>query len=330
MADTFRAVLISRDDDKNQTVEMTEMTSDELMDGDVDVRVEASTVNYKDGLAITGKSPIVRRWPMIAGIDLAGEVVASRNEAWKPGDKVVLNGWGLSETHYGGYSERARVKGEWLVKRPDAFSARDAMAIGTAGYTAMLSVLALEDAGMTPDKGPVIVSGATGGVGSIAVSVLSKLGWDVIAVTGRASEHDYLKRLGAGEIMDRAELSEKGKPLDKERWAAGVDCVGSHTLVNMLAGTKRHGAVAACGLAQGADLPATVMPFILRGVSLHGIDSVMMTPERRIEAWQRLASDLDRTKLAEISSEVPFDAVIETAQALIEGKVRGRVVVDIG
>ncbi|EAU41445.1 dehydrogenase (zinc-binding alcohol dehydrogenase, NADPH quinone oxidoreductase, oxidoreductase) [Fulvimarina pelagi HTCC2506] len=329
MADTFRAVLISRDEDKNQSVEMTELTMDDLMEGDVDIRVEASTINYKDGLAITGKSPIVRRWPMIPGIDLAGEVIESRNAEWKPGDKVVLNGWGLSETHYGGYSERARVKGEWLVKLPDTFSVKEAMAIGTAGYTAMLSVLALEDAGSKPEDGPVIVSGATGGVGSVAVSVLSKLGWNVIAVTGRSSESQYLKDLGATEIMDREELSEKGKPLEKERWAAGVDCAGSHTLVNMLAGTKRHGSVAACGLAQGFDLPATVMPFILRGVSLHGIDSVMAPKPRREQAWQRLSSDLDKAKLTEIASEVSFDQVIETAKSLIDGKVRGRVVVDI-
>lgn len=329
MADTFRAVLISRDEDKNQSVEMTELSPDDLMEGDVDIRVEASTVNYKDGLAITGKSPIVRKWPMIPGIDLAGEVISSHNKDWKPGDKVVLNGWGLSETHYGGYSERARVKGEWLVKLPDAFTVKEAMAIGTAGYTAMLSVLALEDSGAKPEDGPVIVSGATGGVGSVAVSVLSKLGWDVIAVTGRSSEAQYLKDIGASEIMERSELSEKGKPLEKERWAAGVDCAGSHTLVNMLAGTKRHGSVAACGLAQGFDLPATVMPFILRGVSLHGIDSVMAPKSLRERAWQRLASDLDKKKLQEISSEVSFDQVIETAKSLIDGKVRGRVVVTI-
>ncbi|RFC63105.1 oxidoreductase [Fulvimarina endophytica] len=329
MADTFRAVLISRDEDKNQTVEMTELSPSDLMDGDVDVRVEASTINYKDGLAITGKSPIVRRWPMIPGIDLAGEVIESKNPQWKAGDKVVLNGWGLSETHYGGYAERARVKGEWLVRRPDGFSAKDAMAIGTAGYTAMLSVLALEKAGAKPEHGPVIVSGATGGVGSVAVSLLSKLGWDVIAVTGRSSEHDYLKDLGASEIMDRSELSEKGKPLEKERWAAGVDCVGSHTLVNMLAGTKRHGSIAACGLAQGFDLPATVMPFILRGVSLHGIDSVMAPKELREEAWGRLSEDLAPEKLRAIASEVTFDEVIETAKSLIDGKVRGRVVVNL-
>ncbi|MEN3793196.1 MDR family oxidoreductase [Fulvimarina sp. MAC3] len=329
MADTFRAVLISRDEDKNQSVEMTELGFDDLMEGDVDIRVEASTINYKDGLAITGKSPIVRRWPMIPGIDLAGEVIESRNADWKPGDKVVLNGWGLSETHFGGYSERARVKGEWLVRLPEAFSVKDAMAIGTAGYTAMLSVLALEDSGVKPEDGPVIVSGATGGVGSVAISVLSKLGWDVIAVTGRSSESQYLKELGASEIMDRSELSEKGKPLEKERWAAGVDCVGSHTLVNMLAGTKRGGSVTACGLAQGFDLPATVMPFILRGISLHGIDSVMAPKARREEAWQRLASDLDKAKLKEISSEVSFDEVIDTAKSLIDGKVRGRVIVNI-
>ena len=327
MAERFRAVLISRDEDKKQSVEMTELGLDDLMEGDVVVAVEASTVNYKDGLAITGASPVVRRWPMIPGVDLAGRVLTSDHPDWKPGDKVILNGWGCGETHYGAYAERARLKGDWLVPLPDVFTAEQAMGIGTAGYTAMLSVLALEEAGMTPDKGPAIVTGASGGVGSFAVALLAAKGWHVIAATGRTSESDYLKGLGAAEIMDRAELSEKGKPLAKERWAAGIDSVGSHTLANVLSGTSYGGAIAACGLAQGADLPTTVMPFILRGVSLLGIDSVMAPRERRLEAWQRLASDLDPKVIETIAMTVPFDEVIENARRILDGSIRGRVVV---
>ena len=327
MAERFRAVLISRDEDKKQSVEMTELGLDDLMEGDVVVAVEASTVNYKDGLAITGASPVVRRWPMIPGVDLAGRVLTSDHPDWKPGDKVILNGWGCGETHYGAYAERARLKGDWLVPLPDVFTAEQAMGIGTAGYTAMLSVLALEEAGMTPDKGPAIVTGASGGVGSFAVALLAAKGWHVIAATGRTSESDYLKGLGAAEIMDRAELSEKGKPLAKERWAAGIDSVGSHTLANVLSGTSYGGAIAACGLAQGADLPTTVMPFILRGVSLLGIDSVMAPRERRLEAWQRLASDLDPKVIETIAMTVPFDEVIENARRILDGSIRGRIVV---
>ena len=327
MAERFRAVLISRDEDKKQSVEMTELGLDDLMEGDVVVAVEASTVNYKDGLAITGASPVVRRWPMIPGVDLAGRVLTSDHPDWKPGDKVILNGWGCGETHYGAYAERARLKGDWLVPLPDVFTAEQAMGIGTAGYTAMLSVLALEEAGMTPDKGPAIVTGASGGVGSFAVALLAAKGWHVIAATGRTSESDYLKGLGAAEIMDRAELSEKGKPLAKERWAAGIDSVGSHTLANVLSGTSYGGAIAACGLAQGPDLPTTVMPFILRGVSLLGIDSVMAPRERRLEAWQRLASDLDPKVIETIAMTVPFDEVIENARRILDGSIRGRVVV---
>ena len=327
MAERFRAVLISRDEDKKQSVEMTELGLDDLMEGDVVVAVEASTVNYKDGLAITGASPVVRRWPMIPGVDLAGRVLTSDHPDWKPGDKVILNGWGCGETHYGAYAERARLKGDWLVPLPDVFTAEQAMGIGTAGYTAMLSVLALEEAGMTPDKGAAIVTGASGGVGSFAVALLAAKGWHVIAATGRTSESDYLKGLGAAEIMDRAELSEKGKPLAKERWAAGIDSVGSHTLANVLSGTSYGGAIAACGLAQGPDLPTTVMPFILRGVSLLGIDSVMAPRERRLEAWQRLASDLDPKVIETIAMTVPFDEVIENARRILDGSIRGRVVV---
>ena len=329
MSEAFKAILVSRDENRKQSVELVEMTPDQLMDGDVDVAVEATTVNYKDGLAITGKSPVIRRWPMIPGIDLSGTVISSSHADWKAGDKVILNGWGVGETHYGAYAGRARLKGEWLVPLPKAFSPKDAMAIGTAGYTAMLSVLALEDAGMTPDRGPILVTGASGGVGSVAISVLSKLGYHVIASTGRTSETDWLKDLGASEIIDRAELSEPGKPLAKERWAGAVDAVGSTTLANVLAGTQYGGAVTCCGLAQGMDLPASVAPFILRGVSLLGIDSVMAPKPRRIRAWERLASDLDATKLRAIGTEIGFGDIIQAASDIIDGQIRGRVVVDM-
>ncbi|MEM9677310.1 MAG: MDR family oxidoreductase, partial [Pseudomonadota bacterium] len=271
----FKAILISRDEDKKQSVEVTQLTEDDLMEGDVTVAVEATTVNYKDGLAISGKSPVVRHWPMVPGIDFAGKVVSSSHSGFAEGDDVILNGFGVGETHWGAYAERARVNGDWLIKRPAGISAKQAMSIGTAGYTAMLCVMALEAHAITPDRGPVVVTGANGGVGSVAISLLSKLGYHVIASTGRLEESDFLKSLGATEIIDRAELSEAGRPMGKERWAGGVDAVGSHTLANVLAQTKYGGAVAACGLAQGFDLPATVMPFILRGVSLLGVDSVM-------------------------------------------------------
>ncbi|MCR9122183.1 MAG: oxidoreductase [Phyllobacteriaceae bacterium] len=329
MAETFKAIMVSRDDNKVQSVDVADLAIDDLMEGDVVVAVEATTINYKDGLAITGKSPVVRRWPMIPGIDFAGTVVASDHADWKEGDKVILNGWGVGEVHYGAYAGRARVNGDWLIALPDALTPHQAMAIGTAGYTAMLSVLALERAGITPDKGPAIVTGANGGVGTVAISVLSKLGYHVIASTGRTSETAFLKSLGAAEIIDRAELSEPGRPLGKERWAAGVDSVGSVTLANVLAQTQHSGAVAACGLAQGMDLPATVAPFILRGVSLLGIDSVMAPKALREEAWGRLVSDLDTAKLESLSTTIGFDAIIETAAALLDGKVRGRVVIDM-
>ena len=302
---------------------------EDLMPGDVAVRVTHSTVNYKDGLAITGRSPVVRRFPMIPGVDLAGTVENSTDAGFKPGDKVILNGWGIGETHLGAYAERARVKGEWLVPLPDAFTPAEAMAIGTAGYTAMLSVLALEKHGLIPAHGPAIVTGAAGGVGSVAVALLAKLGWSVLASTGRPGEAPFLRDLGAAEIVARDALSEPGRPLGRERWAAGIDAVGSHTLANVLAQTKANGAVAACGLAQGADLPASVMPFILRGVSLLGIDSVMASRERRIEAWARLARDLDKRKLAALTTTIGFDDIVPTAQAILDGKVRGRVVVEI-
>jgi len=299
------------------------------MDGDVTVRVEYSTINYKDGLAITGKAPVVRRWPMIAGVDLAGTVESSANPQWKAGDKVVLNGFGLGETHLGAYAEKVRVKGDWLVRLPDGISARDAMAIGTAGYTAMLCVLALERHGVKPADGPAIVTGAAGGVGSVAVALLSKLGYHVIASTGRTSEADYLKSLGASEIVDRAELSGPAKPLAKERWAAGIDSVGSTTLANIISMTKYNGAIAACGLAQGMDLPSSVAPFILRGVALLGVDSVMCKMEWRQQAWKRLATDLDHKKLAAMTTEIGLGKVIETAPSILAGKVRGRIVVRV-
>ncbi|MBN8962117.1 MAG: oxidoreductase [Rhizobiales bacterium] len=325
---TFKAIRIDKAE-KGTTATLTQFDEAELMDGDVTVRVEWSTLNYKDGLAVTGKAPVVRRFPMIAGIDFAGTVEQSSHPAWKAGDKVVCNGWGMGETHLGAYAEKARVKGDWLVRLPDGMSARDAMAIGTAGYTAMLSVLALEKHGVRPADGSVVVTGAAGGVGSVAIAVLSKLGYHVIASTGRASEADYLRGLGATEIIDRNELSGPAKPLAKERWAGGVDSVGSTTLANLLSMTKYRGAIAACGLAAGMDLPSSVAPFILRGVCLLGIDSVMCPIELRKQAWSRLASDLDRSKLAEITHEIGLDEVIAAGPRILGGQVRGRIVVKI-
>ncbi|PSJ55606.1 MDR family oxidoreductase [Pseudaminobacter soli (ex Li et al. 2025)] len=329
MSDTFKAILISRDEDKKQSVAVTEISDADLMEGDVTVAVDATTVNYKDGLAITGKSPVVRRFPMVPGVDFAGTVLSSSHPDWKEGDKVVLNGWGLGETHLGAYAAKARVKGDWLVPLPEGMSARTAMAIGTAGYTAMLSVMALERHGITPDRGPMIVTGAAGGVGSVAISLLSKLGYHVIASTGRPAESTYLHDLGAAEIIAREELSGLAKPLNKERWAGGVDSVGSHTLANVLSMTSYGGAIAACGLAQGMDLPATVAPFILRGVSLLGIDSVMAPKALRLEAWQRLGTDLDHAKLEALSTPIGFDDIIQAAHDIVEGKIRGRVVVEM-
>ncbi|RXG87030.1 MDR family oxidoreductase [Bradyrhizobium zhanjiangense] len=325
---TFKAIRVDKAD-KGTTAQLTQFDEAELMDGDVTVRVEWSTLNYKDGLALTGKAPVVRRFPMIAGIDFAGTVEASSHPQWKAGDKVVCTGWGMGETHLGAYAEKARVKGDWLVALPQGLSARDAMAIGTAGFTAMLSVLALEKHGISPKSGPVVVTGAAGGVGSVATAVLSKLGYHVIASTGRASEADYLKHLGAAEVIDRNELSAPAKPLAKERWAGGVDSVGSTTLANLLSMTKYGGAIAACGLAAGMDLPSSVAPFILRGVCLLGIDSVMCPIEPRKAAWQRLASDLDRTKLAEITHEIPLAEVPDWGAKILAGAVRGRIVVKI-
>ncbi|WP_419907468.1 MDR family oxidoreductase [Hoeflea sp.] len=329
MQEPFKAILVTRDENKVQSVETREIGLGDLMDGDVIVEVEATTVNYKDGLAITGKAPVVRHWPMVPGIDCAGTVVQSDHSGFKEGDAVILNGWGVGETHMGAYAGYVRLNGDWLIHRPSGMSAHDAMAIGTAGYTSMLSVMALERYGLTPSSGPIVVTGANGGVGSVAISILSKLGFEVIASTGRTDEAEFLKSLGATEVIDRAELSEPGRPLGKERWAGGVDSVGSHTLANVLAMTRYGGGVAACGLAQGMDLPATVMPFILRGVALLGVDSVMAPKPLREEAWQRLTQDLDLAKLHALSKTIGFDDIIDTAKALIDGKIRGRVVVDM-
>jgi len=329
MTDTFKAILISRDENKKQSVDVVDMTEDELMEGDVTVAVEATTINYKDGLAITGKAPVVRRWPMIPGIDFAGTVTRSSHPGWKEGDKVVLNGWGVGETHYGGFSSRARVNGEWLVPLPASMSPHDAMAVGTAGYTAMLSVMALEGHGIKPESGPVIVTGAAGGVGTVAISILSTLGYHVIASTGRTSEEAFLKDLGASEIISRDELSGPAKPLGKERWAGGVDAVGSHTLANVLSMTSYGGAVACCGLAQGMDLPSSVAPFILRGVSLLGIDSVMAPKSVRMEAWRRIETELDAKKLASLATTIGFDGLIGAATDIVDGKIRGRVVANM-
>jgi acrylyl-CoA reductase (NADPH) len=325
---TFKAIRIDKAD-KGQTVELVDFDENDLMEGDVTVAVDWSTVNYKDGLAVTGKAPVVRRFPMIPGIDLAGTVEQSSHPEWKPGARVILNGWGVGETHLGAYAEKARLKGDWLVPLPENMTGRDAMAIGTAGYTAMLALMALEDHGVTPDKGPVLATGAAGGVGSVAVVLLAQRGFQVAASTGRPQEADYLKSLGASEIIDRAELSSPGKPLARERWAGAIDSVGSHTLANVLAGTKYGGAVAACGLAGGMDLPSSVAPFILRGVTLAGIDSVMCPQPRRREAWRRLDLELDRGKLQHMVSEIGLDGVIEAGRKIVEGQVRGRTVVKI-
>ncbi|MBZ9680323.1 MULTISPECIES: MDR family oxidoreductase [unclassified Mesorhizobium] len=329
MTETFKAILVSRDAEKKQSVAVTDLTDADLMEGDVTIAVEATTVNYKDGLAISGKAPVIRRWPLVPGIDLAGTVISSTNPDWRKGDKVILNGWGVGETHFGAYAGRARVKGDWLVPLPEGMSAHDAMAVGTAGYTAMLCVMALERHGILPERGPVVVTGAAGGVGSVAVSILSSLGYHVIASTGRNAESPYLINLGAAEVISRDELNQPAKPLAKERWAGGIDSVGSHTLANVLSMTSYGGAVAACGLAGGMDLPSSVAPFILRGVSLLGIDSVMAPKAVRLEAWRRIGSDLDVDKLASLSTTIGFDGIIGAAHDIVDGKIRGRVVVDM-
>jgi len=324
----FKGLLITQEDKKN-LASIVELNEDQLPEGDVLVDVHYSTINYKDGMAITGKGPIIRSFPMVPGIDLVGQVMKSDSPRFSKGDFVILNGFGVGEKHWGGLSERARLKSDWLIPLPKTIEAKHAMAIGTAGYTAMLSVLALEKQGVTPESGEVLVTGANGGVGSFAIRLLSRLGYRVVASTGRMAESDYLRSLGANEIIDRDYLSELGKPLQKERWAGAIDCVGSHTLANVCASTQYGGVVTACGLAQGMDFPASVAPFILRGIKLIGIDSVMRPLEDRIEAWERLGELLKPEDFATISHEITLDEVVETAHALMNGKVRGRIVVNL-
>jgi acrylyl-CoA reductase (NADPH) len=324
----FKAVLISKQDGA-QSVRLADLQESELPEAAVTVRVEYSTLNYKDGLAITGKSPVVRKFPMVPGIDLAGVVESSTSDAWRAGDRVLLNGWGVGEGHWGGFAQKARVNGDWLQRVPESFTTRQAMAIGTAGYTASLCVEALVKHGLTPDKGDVLVTGASGGVGSVAIALLARAGFKIVASTGKAGEADYLKNLGARDVIDRNELAQQGKPLQKERWAAVVDSVGSHTLANACAQTRYRGLVAACGLAQGMDFPASVAPFILRGVCLLGIDSVMAPREVRQPAWDRLARDLDATSLDRMSTVIGLAEVPNAAQNIVIGRIRGRVVVDV-
>jgi acrylyl-CoA reductase (NADPH) len=329
--DRFKAVVIRRDEaTKQQSVALETVGEDTLMEGDVDVRVEYSTLNYKDGLAITGKLPVVRRFPMIPGVDLAGTVVRSGRAEFKPGDKVLLNGWGVGETHLGAYAEMARLNGDWLIPLPKSFTPAEAMAVGTAGYTAMLAVIALERHGMTPAKGPAVVTGASGGVGSVAVALLAKLGFSVEAVTGRVAESDYLRGLGAKTVIDRAELSGAPRLLGKERWASGIDAVGGVVLANVLSMISYGGAIAACGNAGSMDLATSVAPFILRSVSLLGVDSVRAPKAIRIAAWNRLAVDLDRGRLQSMVKTIGLDDVTAAARDIVEGKVRGRVVVKVG
>lgn len=324
----FKAIQIEKTDE-GQQVSLTQLEESALPEGDVTIDVAYSTLNFKDGLAITGSSPVVRIWPIVPGIDLAGTVRESSHPDYAAGDKVVLNGWGVGETHWGGLSQVARLKGDWLVPLPQAFSEKQAMAIGTAGYTSALCVEALVEAGVTPEQGPVLVTGATGGVGSVAIALLKAAGFTVHALTGKMAEADYLKGLGADEVVDRATMSEKGKPLQKELWAGVVDTAGSFTLANACAQTKYGGAVAACGLAQGFDLPATVMPFILRGVRLLGVDSVMAPKAKRLKAWERLARDLDPAKLEAIGQEIGLGEAIDAAARFMSGEVKGRYIVDV-
>jgi acrylyl-CoA reductase (NADPH) len=325
----FNAVLIERDE-RPYRATLTQLEEGRLPAGEVTVRIDYSTLNYKDALAITGKAPVVRQFPMVPGIDFAGTVEASDHPGYRAGDRVVLNGWGVGETHWGGLAQRARVKGDWLIPLPAAFTPRQSMAIGTAGYTAMLCIIALERHGVTPGSGDILVTGAAGGVGSVAVTVLAKLGFRVAAVTGRPAEGEFLKRLGACEILDRALFAAPGKPLAKERWAGAIDVVGSHTLANVCASLRYRGVVAACGLAGGMDFPASVAPFILRGVTLAGVDSVMCPRADRLEAWRRLSHDLDIGKLELLTEEIGLSQVIDRAGALLDGRIRGRVVVDAG
>lgn len=325
----FRAIVIDKTEDGGQAVRFADLAETDLMEGDVTVRVSHSTVNYKDGLAITGKAPIARRFPLVPGIDFAGVVTASAHPEFRPGDEVILNGWGVGESHHGGYAGMARVRGDWLVKMPAGMDAAHAMAIGTAGYTAMLALMALKEQGVKPGAGPVVVTGAAGGVGSVALALLARNGFEAVASTGRMEEVDYLKSLGASAVIDRTELSGPAKPLAKSRWAAAIDSVGSTTLANVLSQMTYGGVVAACGLAQGMDLPGSVAPFILRGVRLIGIDSVNCPKPRREEAWRRLAAELDREKLDAMTRHVKLGDVPDVAADIIAGKVRGRVVVDL-
>jgi acrylyl-CoA reductase (NADPH) len=324
----FSAIVIDKTD-AGQSVAVKQLDEGQLPEGDVTVAVEYSTINYKDGLAITGRSPVVRKFPMVPGIDFAGTVTESSHADWKAGDKVILNGWGVGETHWGGLGQKARLKGDWLVPLPSALTSRQAMAIGTAGYTASLSVNALLKYGVKPEQGEILVTGATGGVGSIAIALLVKAGFKVAASTGKASEGDYLKQLGAGTIIDRAELSAAGRPLQKERWAGVIDSVGSHTLANACAQTRAGGGIAACGLAQGMDFPASVAPFILRGVALLGIDSVMAAKPVRLAAWERLARDIDTAQLEVIAKEIALADAIQAGTDILDGKVRGRIIADV-
>jgi acrylyl-CoA reductase (NADPH) len=326
----FNAILLNKNDDGSTAASLTQLDERQLpADADVTVQVEYSTINYKDGLAITGKSPVVRKWPMVPGIDGAGTVLASTHPDWKAGDAFILNGWGVGESHMGCLAQRAKLNGNWLIPRPPQLSSRSAMAIGTAGYTAMLCAMALQEQGVTKDSGEILVTGASGGVGSIAIAILSGWGYKVIASTGKLAEKEYLIGLGAADVIDRAELSAPGKPMQKERWAGVVDAVGSHTLANAVAQTCYGGTVTACGLAQGLDFPASVAPFILRGVKLIGIDSVMAPKAKRIAAWQRLASELDSAKLELITHEIGLTQVLEQAPEILAGKVRGRLVVNV-
>ncbi|WP_303785175.1 MDR family oxidoreductase [Azovibrio restrictus] len=324
----FKAIMVEKDE-AGYRANLRAVDESQLPEGDVTVRISYSTLNYKDGLAITGKGPVVRKFPMVPGIDLVGEVKESHHPDYRPGDTVLLNGWGVGETHWGGLAQKARLKGDWLVPLPAQFTPRQAMAIGTAGYTAMLCVLALERHRVTPESGEILVTGAAGGVGSVAVALLARLGYTVVGVSGRPEEFDYIKGLGASEVLDRAEFASPGKPLARERWAGAVDVVGSHTLANVCASTRYRGVVTACGLAGGMDFPATVAPFILRGVTLVGIDSVMCPRPDRLIAWQRLARDLDPAKLEQMTREIGLEEVVPTAEQLMQGKIRGRVVVDV-
>lgn len=324
----FKAILIEKLDEQ-YSARLTELQDDQLPAGNVTVNVAYSTLNYKDALAITGKGPVVRQFPLVPGIDLAGIVEASDDPRYKPGDRVLLNGWGVGESHWGGLAQKARLNGDWLIPHPEGLDERQAMSIGTAGYTAMLCLMALERHGLKPSQGPVLVTGATGGVGSFAISLLAGAGYTVTAATGKSSEEAYLKRLGATSIIDRAELSAPGRPLAKEKWAAVIDSVGSHTLANACASTMSEGLVAACGLAQGMDFPATVAPFILRGVSLLGINSVTQPFERRVDAWERLSTQLNLDALSLMSKDINLEGAIGAAADLMDGRIRGRLIVDV-